>query len=77
MSPTIDVKDLDGDGKPGLTSWPWVALVLGLVALVLGTLAALMLSNTVSFDQISGIIWALVGAGATGGGSVANRAMRP
>jgi len=75
MAP-LDVKDLDGDGKPGLTSWPWVALVLGLVLIVCGTIAALMLSGTVTFEQISGVVWALVGAGAAGGGTVAHRAMR-
>ena len=75
MAP-LNVKDLDGDGKPGLTSWPWVVLVLGISIAVLGTIAALMMSGTVTFDQISGVIWALVGAGAAGGGSVANRALR-
>jgi len=53
-----------------------VALVLGLVLIVCGTLAALMLSGTVTFEQISGVIWALVGAGAAGGGTMAHRAMR-
>jgi hypothetical protein len=73
---SLNLKDLDGDGQPGI-SWQFVALVLGGGLLIGGALCALLMTGTVTFDQLSGVIWTLVGAGAAGTGSVVQKAVRP
>ena len=61
--------DPDGDGRPGVTSWPFVALILGVIALVLGAVLAILLTGAATWDQISSAIMGLGGllggAGAT------------
>lgn len=59
--------DLDGDGVPGVTSWPFVVLILGSLIIVSALLGGLLAYQVVTFDDLKILIGVIVGGGGAGG----------
>ena len=66
-APSPALADLDGDGVPGVTSWPFVMLILGALIIVSSLLGGLMAFEIVSFDDLKILIGVLIGGGGAGG----------
>lgn len=66
-TPPPALADLDGDGVPGVTSWPFVALILGALIIVSSLLGGLLYFQIVTFDDLKILIGVLIGGGGAGG----------
>jgi hypothetical protein len=66
-APSPALADLDGDGVPGVTSWPFVALILGALIIVSSLLGGLLYFQIVTFDDLKILIGVLIGGGGAGG----------
>lgn len=66
-APLPITEDPDRDGRPGVQSWPFVALALGLVILALAALLALLLTGTVTWAEVKDAV-IMLGSLATGAG---------